>query len=143
MNMFADPLKLSRFAEPFHAVLRMATALTFMSHGTMKLLGIPAMPAMPGQAAMGSPPVLSLMGVAGMLEMAGGFLVLIGLFTRPVAFLLSGEMAIAYWMAHAPRGPFPVGNGGESAYLFCFAFLWLAAAGAGPWSVDNRGKAAS
>lgn len=130
--MNADPLKMARFAGPFHAALRVATALTFMSHGTMKLLGFPAMPAMP------SPPLLSLLGVAGILELVGGLLILVGLFTRPVAFLLAGQMAVAYWMAHAPQGPFPATNMGEPAYLFCFVFLWLSAAGAGPWSLDGR-----
>lgn len=136
--MTADPLKLARFAGPFHAILRMATALTFVSHGSMKLLGFPAMPPMPGAPPMPAPPLLSLMGVAGIMELVGGLLVLVGLFTRPVAFLLAGEMAVAYWMAHAPQGPIPVTNMGESAYLFCFVFLWLSAAGAGPWSIDGR-----
>lgn len=133
--MNTDPLKLARFAGPFHAVLRVATALTFISHGTIKLLGFPALP---GGAAMPSPPLLSLFGIAGLLEVIGGALVLVGLFTRPVAFLLSGQMAIAYWMVHAKGGLAPVSNMGESAYLFCFVFLWLAAAGAGPWSLDER-----
>ena len=139
--MNTDPLKLARFTGPLHAVLRMATALTFVSHGTMKLLGFPAMPPMPGAPAMPAPPLLSLMGVAGMLEMVGGLLVLVGLFTRPVAFLLAGEMAVAYGMAHAPQGLIPVTNMGESAYLFCFVFLWLSAAGAGPCSIDGSDKA--
>lgn len=140
--MSKDPLKLARFSAPLHAVLRMATALTFISHGTMKLLGYPHMPVMPGAPPpMPSPPLFSLFGVAGLIEITGGLLVLIGLLTRPVAFLLAGEMAIAYWMVHARGGFVPVINMGESAYLFCFIFLWLAAAGAGPWSLDNRGAA--
>jgi putative oxidoreductase len=76
------------------------------------------------------------MGVAGVLEAFGGALLLLGLFTRPVAFLLAGEMAVAYFMAHAPRGFWPILNGGELPALYCFLFLYLAAAGGGPWSVD-------
>jgi len=76
------------------------------------------------------------MGLAGVLEVFGGALLLIGLFSRPVAFILSGEMAVAYFQAHYPRGFWPVLNGGEPAILFCFVFLYLAAAGAGPWSID-------
>ena len=75
---------------------------------------------------------------AGGLELFGGALVMIGLFTRPVAFLLAGQMAIAYWLVHAPQGPFPAINMGEPAILFCFIFLWLSAAGSGPWELDSR-----
>ncbi|WP_225007291.1 DoxX family protein [Novosphingobium percolationis] len=137
--MNTDPLNMARLSGPLHAVLRITTALTFVSHGSLKLLGFPA-------SQMPAPPLASLMGVAGLMEIVGGVLVLVGLFTRPIAFLLAGEMAAAYWMAHAPRGPFPVLNMGESAYLFCFVFLWLSAAGAGPWSLDaarGEGKAAA
>jgi putative oxidoreductase len=74
--------------------------------------------------------------IAGVLELIGGALLLVGLFTRPVAFILSGEMAFAYWMAHAPQGPFPLANGGDAAILYCFVFLYLVFAGGGPWSVD-------
>jgi putative oxidoreductase len=76
--------------------------------------------------------------VAGMLELVGGLLIILGLFTRPVAFLLSGEMAVAYFMSHAPRGLWPIANGGELAVLYCFIFLYLFTAGPGPWSVDRR-----
>jgi putative oxidoreductase len=86
---------------------------------------------------MGDIPLLSLMGLAGSLELVGGFLVLIGLFTQPVAFILSGEMAFAYFMAHAPNGFWPALNHGEPAVLFCFIFLYLAAAGGGNWAVDR------
>ncbi|WP_408586993.1 DoxX family protein [Novosphingobium sp.] len=137
--MNTDPLNMARLSGPLHAVLRITTALTFVSHGSLKLLGFPA-------SQMPAPPLASLMGVAGLMEIVGGLLVLVGLFTRPIAFLLAGEMAAAYWMAHAPQGPFPVLNMGESAYLFCFVFLWLSAAGAGPWSLDaarGEGKAAA
>ena len=81
-------------------------------------------------------------GIAGIFELVGGALIVIGLFTRPVAFVLSGLMAFAYFMAHAPRGFYPLTNGGEAAVFYCFAFLYMAAAGAGPWSVDaQRGQA--
>lgn len=114
------------------SVLRIVSALIFMEHGTQKLLGFPPM-------AQGmSPPPLSLLGMAGMLEMVGGALLLIGLLTRPVAFLLAGEMAVAYWMAHAPKALFPALNGGDAAILYCFVFLYIAAAGPGPWSLDAR-----
>jgi putative oxidoreductase len=116
-------------------VLRIMTALLFMEHGTQKLLGFPPSPN-PG------PPLFSLMGLQGVLELFGGFLVLIGLFTRPVAFILSGDMAVAYFMAHAPRSFFPVLNQGDAAILYCFVFLFLAVVGAGAWSVDEaRGRA--
>ena len=80
--------------------------------------------------------LLSLPGIAGLLELVGGAFLIVGLFTRPVAFILSGEMAFAYWMAHAPQSPFPVVNGGDAAILYCFVFLYLAFAGGGPWSLD-------
>lgn len=114
------------------ALLRIVTALLFIEHGTMKLFGFPA--AMEG----GTVALFSLMGFAAILEVVGGALVLVGLFTRPVAFLLAGEMAVAYWMAHGPQSLFPILNGGESAILFCFVFLYLVFAGAGAFSLDNR-----
>lgn len=120
------------------SILRIMAALLFMAHGTMKLFGFPA------SASGGSGPALfSLIGVAGLLEVVGGALLALGLFTRPVAFILSGQMAVAYFMAHAPQSFFPIHNGGESAILFCFVFLYLAAAGAGPWSLDATRKAAA
>jgi putative oxidoreductase len=112
------------------SVLRIVTAFLFMAHGMQKLLSFPA--AFPKPVA-----VFSLMGLAGTLELVGGALLLIGLFTRPVAFILSGEMAFAYFMAHAPQGFWPIINRGELAALYCFVFLYLAAAGGGPWSVDR------
>jgi putative oxidoreductase len=118
------------------SVLRIVAALLFLAHGTQKLLGFPAPPA------SGMPPLLSLYGLAGVLELVGGALLALGLFTRPVAFVLSGQMAVAYWMAHAPRNAFPLLNGGDAAILYCFVFLYLAAAGGGPWSLDRqRGEA--
>ncbi len=110
------------------SILRIVAALLFFEHGTTKLLGFP-----PSDH---SPEVLSLPWIAGALELVGGALLIVGLFTRPVAFILSGEMAFAYWMAHAPRSAFPVVNGGDAAILYCFLFLYLAAAGGGPWSLD-------
>ncbi len=120
------------------SILRIITAFLFIQVGTAKLFAFPGA-ILPGG---GTAPVGSLPGVAGVLETFGGGLVLIGLFTRPVAFLLSGEMAVAYFHAHAPHGFWPVLNQGSPAVLFCFLFLFLSAAGAGPWSVDGlRGAA--
>ncbi len=113
------------------SVLRILAAFLFMAHGTMKLFSFPA------ARASGQPELLSLSGVAGILEVFGGALLLIGLFTRPVAFLLSGQMTFAYFIAHAPKGFWPILNGGELAALYCFLFLYLAAAGGGPWSADG------
>jgi putative oxidoreductase len=113
------------------SVLRIVTGLLFLEHGTGKLLGFP-----PSDHA--APTLLSLMGVQGVLELVGGFLILIGLFTRPVAFLLAGDMAVAYFMAHAPKSFFPTINGGQLAILFCFVFLFLVVAGGGTWSADEQ-----
>ena len=112
------------------SVLRIVAGFLYMSHGMEKLFGFPA--AFPSPVHL-----VSLIGVAGILECFGGGLLLIGLFTRPVAFLLSGEMAIAYFMAHAPRGFWPIVNKGELADLYCFVFLFFAVGGAGPWSLDH------
>jgi putative oxidoreductase len=114
------------------AILRVVTAYIFMLHGTAKLFG------MPHQAMFDNLPILSLIGFAGILEFAGGLLLLIGLFTRPVAFVLCGFMAVAYFMAHASQGNplLPILNQGDLAVLFCFVFLYFVFAGAGPWSVD-------
>jgi len=113
------------------SILRIMAALLFMEHGGMKLLGFPA--AMPN----GTVHVLSFFGVAGLLEIVGGGLVAIGLFTRAAAFVISGEMAVAYFMAHAPHGFWPALNHGEVAVLYCFVFLYLSAAGGGNWSLDR------
>ena len=120
---------LDRFSSPLLSVLRIITALLFMEHGTAKLLAFPP-------SDHPAPEAMTLPWVAGVLELVGGALLTVGLFTRVVAFVLSGEMAFAYFMAHAPQGFYPLLNGGESAILFCFVFLYLAAAGGGPWSVD-------
>ncbi|MGH7571404.1 MAG: DoxX family protein [Gemmatimonadota bacterium] len=119
------------------SILRIMAAFLFVQYGTTKLLAFPA-EVMPGG---GTAPLMSLAGVAGALEMVGGALLLVGLFTRPAAFLLSGEMAVAYFMGHAPQGFWPVLNLGAPAVFFCFLWLYFSAAGPGPWSVDAlRGR---
>jgi putative oxidoreductase len=112
------------------SVLRIMSGLLLLQHGTAKYLNFPFMERM----ANASP--TSLSGIAGILELVGGVLLILGLFTRPTAFILSGMCAVAYFVAHATRGFFPLLNGGELAALYCFVFLYLAAAGPGPWSVD-------
>ena len=127
---------LSRYTPQMLAILRIVTALIFIAHGTQKLFGFPAAPA------SGLPALLTLPWIAGALEVVGGLLILVGFQTRAVAFILAGEMAVAYWMAHAPRSLYPVLNGGDAAILYCFVFLYLVFAGAGAFSVDDsRGKA--
>src|SRR6185437_7393563 len=113
------------------SVLRIVTGLLFLEHGTGKLLGFP-----PSDHAAAT--LFSLIGVQGVLELVGGFLILIGLFTRPVAFILAGDMAVAYFMVHAPKSFFPTINGGQLAILFCFVFLFLVFAGGGVWSADEQ-----
>jgi putative oxidoreductase len=115
-------------------LLRIVTAFLFIQHGTAKLFHVPHVAMFDGLQ------VMSLMGAAGVIELVGGALLLIGLFTRPVAFILSGQMAVAYFMAHAPQGPVPLLNGGELAVQWCFLFLYFCAAGAGAWSVDAMRK---
>ena len=119
------------------AVLRIVTAYLLMAHGTAKLFGAPH------QAMFDGLQLMSLVGLAGVLEVFGGALILIGLFTRPVAFVLSGFMAVAYFMAHASQGNvlLPLLNGGELSVLYCFLFLYLVFAGAGAWSVDAMRRA--
>jgi putative oxidoreductase len=119
---------LDRWRPEALAVLRIMTALLFLSHGLSKLFGIPQ---------TFSPEAFSLPWIAGMLELVGGVMILIGFMTRPVAFILSGLMAVAYFMAHAPQGFFPILNGGELAILYCFVFLYFVFSGAGAWSVDG------
>lgn len=122
---------LDRYTPYALAALRIVAALIFMEHGTQKLFGFPAPPA------NGQPPILSLLGIGAIMELVGGLLILVGAFTRPVAFLLAGEMAVAYWMFHAPRSFYPVLNGGDAAILYCFVFLLLVFTGPGAWSVDG------
>ena len=119
-----------RWRPTFLSVLRIITALLFLQHGTSKIFGFPLSTA-------SFPPPWTQFWMAGMMELIGGALLLIGLLTRPVAFLLAGEMAVAYWLVHAPDNFFPALNGGEAAILFCFIFLYIVFAGPGPWSVDK------
>ena len=116
------------------SVLRIITGLMIIEHGMAKLLGWPVV------AAFGQLKLFSLLGLAGTLELVGGALLILGLFTQPVAFILSGEMAVAYFMFHAPRSFFPLINGGSLAIIYCFACLYLSTAGGGPWSVDATMK---
>jgi putative oxidoreductase len=120
----------TRWAPYLQSVLRIVVAFLFIAHGTQKFFGVP------GVDARATVPLLSQLGLASILEMVGGSLLLLGLFTRPIAFVLAGEMAVAYFTAHAPRGFWPLVNRGEPAVLFCFTWLYFAAVGAGPWSLD-------
>jgi putative oxidoreductase len=113
------------------SVMRIIIAFLFMQHGAQKLFGFLA--PQPGA----TPPLLSTAGVAGVLEFFGGLFILLGLFTRPVAFILSGLMAVAYFMVHAPQGFWPLQNRGELAAAYCFVFLYMAVAGGGSWSLDR------
>ncbi|MER9949875.1 DoxX family protein [Mesorhizobium sp. M0047] len=124
---------LARYQPQALGVLRIVTALQFIEHGSQKLFNFPV-----GEHAEA---LTGLTLSAGILEFAGGILLALGLLTRPVAFLLAGEMAIAYFMAHMPRDFFPVNNGGDSAISFCFIFLYLVFAGAGAFALDNRRNA--
>ena len=126
-----DPDLAAAWAPRLLSVLRIVTGLLFLEHGTQKFFSFP-------MRATAAPQLISLLGLQGCLEIVGGLLILFGLFTRPVAFVLSGNMAVAYFMAHLPKSFFPALNGGDSAILFCFAFLYLAAAGGGAWSLDAQ-----
>ena len=130
---FLEPAR-ERWTSLFLSVLRIVAALVLMQHGSQKLFQYPPSGA-PGPV---TPLVLmSQTGLAGVLEFFGGMLLLLGLFTRPVAFILSGEMAVAYFQVHAPRAFLPIVNRGELAVILCFVFLYLAFAGGGSWSVDG------
>jgi putative oxidoreductase len=122
---------LGRYSPYIYALLRIVAGFLFSLHGVQKLFG-----ALGGQTVE----LASQMGLAGIIELVGGVLIAIGLFTSPVAFIASGEMAAAYFLAHAPRGLWPIQNGGELAALYCFVFLYFAAVGSGKWSVDALRK---
>lgn len=122
---------LGRFAPRFYALLRIVAGLLFACHGAQKLLGM-----FGGQQV----PMFSQFWIAGVIELVGGILIAIGLLTSIVAFIASGEMAAAYFIAHAPKGPIPIQNGGELALLYCFLFLYIAARGAGVWGVDRGSR---
>lgn len=126
---------LARYQSWLLALLRIVAGLLFLSHGLVKLFGFPP-GAMPGKQEL-----LTLFGIGGIIETATGILIILGLFTRPAAILASGEMAVAYWMYHAPNGFYPAVNGGDAAILFCFLFLYIAAAGPGAFSLDGTDEA--
>lgn len=116
-------------------ILRIVTGFLFLQHGMAKLFGVPHVAMFDGLH------LFSLLGFAGVLELVGGLLMVVGLFTRPTAFILSGEMAVAYFMAHAPHGFLPILNQGELAVMYCFVFLYFAVAGGGAFSLNaGRGK---
>jgi putative oxidoreductase len=123
------------------SIVRIVSGLLFLGHGTQKLLGFPGGERAGSGLAFDNPGAF-----AGVIELVCGLLVAVGLFTRPAAFLASGTMAVAYWIAHAPQNLFPVNNGGDAAILYCFIFLYFVFAGPGPWSVDatmsRRGRGA-
>jgi len=123
---------LGRFHETIFALLRIVAGFLFFQHGLPKLFG--------GFGRDQPAELMSQMGLAGVIEVFGGALIAVGLFTSPVAFIASGEVAVAYFQAHAPRGFWPIVNGGELAALYCFVFLYFAAMGSGKWSVDSLRK---
>lgn len=125
--------RFSAYQPQLLSLLRIVAGLLFVTHGTAKVLGFPALDGLP-------PPGLSLAGLSGPLELVFGLLLVIGLFTRPVAFLAAGFCAVGYWMVHAGQGAIPLVNGGETIALYCFVWLYFVAAGPGPWSVDAAMK---
>jgi putative oxidoreductase len=124
------------FSGPLLSILRIMTGLLFLAHGTSKLFRFPVVQYYPEGAEL-----FSFLGLIGVLELVGGLLTVLGLFTRLTAFVMSGFMAVAYFWSHAPQGFHPINNGGELAIMFCFVFLYLAAAGPGPWSIDAQRSA--
>ena len=136
--MSLSPALYATWSPRLLGLLRIILGFLYIQHGTAKLFGVPHVAMFDGLQ------LFSLMGAAGVLELVGGALLLLGLFTRPVAFILSGQMAVAYFMMHAPSAFLPILNGGEMAVMYCFTFLYFAAAGAGAYSLDAlRGKAAA
>lgn len=122
----------SRWSPQLLGLLRIVAGVLFLAHGVVKLFGFPP-GAQPGVQTIGS-----LFWVGGLIELVTGALIALGLFTRPAAFVASGQMAVAYWMFHAPSSPYPVANGGDAAILYCFLFLYLFAAGPGAFAADKR-----
>ena len=126
---------LSKYAPQIQGLLRIVTGLQFLEHGLNKMIGFPAM-------ANATPHAFNIMafpgGPAGVIEVVGGILIIIGLFSRVAAFIASGEMAVAYFMAHFPHSPFPLVNGGDAAICFCFIFLFIAAAGPGAFAINQK-----
>ncbi len=120
------------------SILRIVSGVLFLEHGLQKLFDLP-----PRAVTEAAPDLFSLFGGAGVLELFGGALLVLGLYTRLTAFILSGEMAFAYWLVHAQKSFFPILNGGDAAILFCFIFLYLVFAGPGPWSIDARRSSGS
>ena len=123
--------RLGKLTPEMLSIVRFVVALLFLEHGSAKLLGFPPPPS-------GTPALMSLIWVQGAIELVGGALLAIGLFTRPIAFILAGDMAVAYFMAHAPKSFFPLLNGGDAAILYCSFFLLFFVAGPGRWSVDSE-----
>jgi len=123
--------RLSVYSPQALAVLRIISALLFIEHGTQKLFNFPAMQG-------GTPPLMSLFGAAGLIELIAGLMILVGFFTRPAAFIASGTMAVAYFMVHGATGFFPANNFGDAAILFCFIFLYFVFSGPGAWSVNQK-----
>lgn len=130
--MFSEQNNLQLWAPRMLSVLRIVTAFLFLCHGSAKLLHVPH------QAMFDNLQLMSQLGLQGVLELGGGLLLLVGVFSRPVAFVLAGDMAVAYFVAHWPKDWLPLLNGGDAAVLFCFIFLYLWIAGPGPWSIDAR-----
>lgn len=122
----------SRWSPQLLGLLRIVSGVLFLAHGVVKLFGFP-----PG-AEPGAQPLVSLFGAGAVIELVTGALIALGLFTRPAALIASGQMAVAYWMFHAPSSPYPVANGGDAAILYCFLFLYFVAAGPGAFSADKR-----
>jgi putative oxidoreductase len=125
---------LEKWAPSVLSIVRIVAALLFLEHGLQKFIGFPA---------AGPAELSTMLWVQGAIEVVGGILLLVGAYTRPVAFILSGDMAVAYFMAHSPRGFFPLLNGGELAIVYCFVFLYFWLAGGGEWSLDRLRAPAS